>query len=754
MRRSLAQRYRTLVALLAVGLLLLSGALEMYFGYREARQQIASVQIVQAQAAAERIAQYLGVIEHGLQDATKLRLDDTETGLRQRREEFYRLMVLFPALVELQETNAAGHESLFISRTEPDRFGSALPLKEPALAASLLDGRVHYGQTYDSDGAEPFVRLCVPHDGPHRSVTVAAVNLRFLGDVVSKLHLGQGGRAYVLDRSNRLIAHPRPTHVLRKLDLSATGIVQAARAGNGAAASTGVHAVDTTDLEGQPVIATAWSLPGLDWLVFIEQPRSEALAPALATLTRTMLLVAAAGALAILASRWFARQMAAPIVKLREATRRLAAGDLQQEVRVDTGDEIELLATDFSLMARQLHDSYSGLENKVRERTAELAIRKEEAERANAAKTRFLAAASHDLRQPMHSISLLVSLLNEQLRDPAQAGVARRVQSAVDAMEGLFGSLLDISKLDSGAVHPEIIDVDIGALIGMVGQSFAVEAASRGLKLRAICRHALVRSDPVILERILNNLVANAIRYTQAGGVLVGCRPRGEHLAVLVVDTGIGIAPAHLGHIFDEFYRVDAKSASASKGLGLGLSIVQRSAQILGHALSVRSVPGKGSVFEIMLPRAKHAMTPQAGGRIESLNRERLAGAFVAVVDDDDENRQALHEICEQWGCHVLSSATLQECLSALEVHLRSPDLLITDYRLADGVSGLEVIEHLRSRLEEVIPAIILTADVDLSRSSGALMQVLHKPVTAAKLAACMIKVLPEPAPAAPDLLG
>jgi signal transduction histidine kinase/CheY-like chemotaxis protein len=745
-----------MVALLAVSLVLLSGALEMYFGYREARQQIARVQIVQAQAAADRIAQYLATIEVGLQDATKLGLDDSESGMRQRREEFHRLMVLFPAVVELQETDAAGNETLFISRTEPDRIRSGLPPKEPAVLASLYDRKIHYGQTYDSDdtGAEPFVRLCVPHDGPRRSVTVAAINLRFLGDVVAELHVGQGGRAYVLDRSNRLIAHPLPTHVLRKLDLSTAGIVQAARSSNGSTAKDELHAADTTDIDGQPAIVTAWPLPGLDWLVFVEQPRSEALAPALATLTRTILLVAAAGGFAFLASRWFARRMAAPIVKLRDATRRLAAGDLQQQVRIETGDEIEALAADFSQMAQQLHESYSGLENKVRERTAELAIRKEEAEQANAAKTRFLAAASHDLRQPMHSISLLVSLLNEQLCDPLQAGIARRVQSAVDAMEGLFGSLLDISKLDSGAVHPEIIDVDIGVLIGTIGQSFAAEAASRGLKLRAVHTNAVVRSDPVILERILSNLVANAIRYTQVGGVLIGARRRGDQLAVRVIDTGIGIEAAHLDHIFEEFYRVDAKGGSASKGLGLGLSIVHRSAQVLGHPLSVRSIPGRGSVFEVLLPQAKRATRAQPGGGIEALNRERLVGTFVAIVDDDRENRMALHELCEQWGCHVVSSATPEECIAALDSHLRSPDLLITDYRLGDGASGLDTVAGLRGRLDEMTPAIILTADVDLSQPPGNFVQVVHKPVTAVKLAACMIQLLPEPIGTQADLRG
>ncbi|WP_457330041.1 hybrid sensor histidine kinase/response regulator [Rhizobacter sp. P5_C2] len=733
-RRSIARRYAVHVGVISGSLLLASSGLEMLFGYREARQQIAGVQAVQAEAAAREITQYLRNIEDGLRDTAKLPWGDRAFGWQQKREEFYRLMVLFPAIVELQEVDAGGRETLYVSRSEADRIDSGAPPAEPALLNATVEAP-HYGATFYREGAEPYVRLVAPHVARTRSWTVATLNLRFLGEVVSGLKVGENGRIFVVDASNRLIAHPRATHVLRQLDLTQFAPVQVARSRSGPAPL--LAAEDHDDLEGRPVIVTARQLQSPDWMVFVEQPRSEALEPALATLTRTLLLIAVGGVLALAASMLFSRRMAAPIIRLRQATRRIAAGDLAHRIELDTGDEIEQLGDDFNRMARQLLESYRGLEAKVTQRTAELAVRKEEAERANAAKTRFLAAASHDLRQPMHSISLLVSVLRDRLVDPQQAVLADKVLLSVAVMEHLFSSLLDISKLDAGAVHPDVQPIAVDSVLAQLAHAYGPLAAARGLSLTVARCRGVVRSDAAMLERILGNLVANAIRYTRRGGVLVGCRRRGAALCIQVVDTGIGIPATHLDDIFDEFFRLDGLSLDEEKGLGLGLSIVKRSAEILGHPLRVHSVQGRGSTFEIEVPRVDNLPSQQAMPLLDGVDRSALSGAFVMVIDDDERNRDALDALCVHWGCSVLAVASVDDGVRQLAQHLRAPDLLITDFRIAQGHDGVDAIERIRALTLEAIPAIVVTADVASGlqqRVAAAGAVLLHKPVGADRL--------------------
>jgi signal transduction histidine kinase/CheY-like chemotaxis protein len=766
-----------------ITLLLASGGSEMYFGYREARENIARVQSIQAQAAAKEIEQYLRNIENALLDAAKLPWGQPGFRSAQKREEFYRLMVLYPAIMQLQDFDADGLERLFVSKSEPDRIDGLGPPGEPGLVAVSAAAPIRYGATYYGDGAEPMVRLGIASPRANRSVTVAALDLRFLADVVSGLRVGTAGQTYVVDASNRLIAHPRATQALRKLDLSSFPPVVAARRALAAGTPPAPQAVDSDAIDGQPVITTFAHARDPNWLVFIELPRSEALKPALATLTRTLVLIGLGGGVALLASALFARRMAAPIVTLRQATERIAAGDLDARIDVRTGDEIERLASDFNTMALKLREFYASLEAKVGERTAELSeardrlegqarqmealharlveqmeelgLRKEEAERANAAKTRFLASASHDLRQPMHSISLLVSVLRDRLIDPEHISLAGKVQQSAAGMESLFTGLLDISRLDAGNVKPEFTQFPIDDILHRLEQAYGPQAAARALSLRMRRCRAVVRSDPVLLERVLANLLVNAIRYTRRGGVLLGCRRRPGAIAIQVVDTGVGVPPEHLDEIFEEFFRLGTPTGEEAKGLGLGLSIVKRSADVLGHPLRVASMVGQGSVFEVLVPRieidagvAPGLPMPPAGART------MVAGAFVVIVDDDDENREALGALCTHWGCHVVLARSADEALHELDLHLRDPDLVITDYRLADGGDGFEVIAGIRRRSSGAVAAIVVTADVmpGLQRRANDVdAALLTKPAGPDRLLAAVGSALRKAREAAPD---
>lgn len=776
-RGSLARRYLAILGGLSLALLLASAVSEMFFGYREARGHIAQLQRLQAHAAAREIERYLGQIELSLRDASKFGWSRTAAGRAQQREELHRQMVLLPAVIELGLLDSQGRELLFVSRTEPDRPPGpagqpAAPAPQPGMPglpglAELAPDAVRYGPTFSGAGGDPQLRLLLAGRQADAPATLATLNLRFLADVLAALPMGERGRIYLFDAQNRLIAHPRPSHILRQADLSRFEPLLLARARQTGAAGGLLDAVDTVDLDGQPVISTALSLERTGWLLLIEQARSEALLPVLATLQRTALLMLLGTALAALASVVLARRLAGPIVKLRQATARIAAGDLQGRIQLRRpSEELQGLADDFRHMAAQLAASQRGLEQQVLARTLELSQARDrlqiqaqqmdglnqrlqeqlaEAERANAAKTRFLAAASHDLRQPMHSIGLLVGVLGGSLREATQQHLAGKVSQAVLMMEDLFESLLDISKLDAGLSLPERESFALDAVLSRVEQAFAPQAAARGLRLRRRpCGHMVV-SAPAWIERIVGNLLANALRYTGSGGVLLGCRLRGEALLLQVWDSGCGIPAEHLQLVFEEFVRLDGPDHGPAKGLGLGLSIVKRSADLLGHAVSVRSRPGRGSVFEIRLPLAAPSLAPGLAEALGPQLRQDLAGVFVLIVDDDEDGRRALEAACRQWGCLVESAASAEQARLALQQHLRSPDLLVSDQQLGPGASGLELVAWLREELDEALPALLITANTaaELARQAAAMqVPLLHKPAGTAKVLQAMVAAL------------
>jgi signal transduction histidine kinase/CheY-like chemotaxis protein len=368
---------------------------------------------------------------------------------------------------------------------------------------------------------------------------------------------------------------------------------------------------------------------------------------------------------------------------------------------------------------------------------AELTAMREEAERASKAKTRFLASASHDLRQPMHAISLLVGILRKRVVDAEEQLLVGKIETSVQAMENLFGSLLDISKLDAGAVKPSISSFPIENVLRLIELNYTPLAQEKGLALRVMRSGAVVSSDAQLLERILGNLVANAIRYTPEGRVLVGCRRRGETVQALVFDTGTGIPTEYLDEIFDEFFQIADSERDRSKGLGLGLSIVRRSAELLGHRLVVRSRPGRGSVFGIEIPVVSAAPNIAAQTMQSRDHFGSLIGAFVAIVEDDRENRYAMDALFRQWGCHVVSAGSVEDGLGKLTSHLRAPDLIVSDCRLRDSQTGLMAVKKIRIQADKHIPAILVTGDIHAADIAGAAAvgaRVLHKPVNSGKL--------------------
>jgi signal transduction histidine kinase/CheY-like chemotaxis protein len=371
-----------------------------------------------------------------------------------------------------------------------------------------------------------------------------------------------------------------------------------------------------------------------------------------------------------------------------------------------------------------------------------------EAVAANIAKSKFLAAASHDLRQPMQALSMYTSVLEDRVSDARALRVVRGIELSVRALEQLFDSLLDISKIESGVIKPEIVSFALMPLFERVVEAEIPIAAQKNLELRVAATSASVRSDPALLERMLKNLVTNAIRYTERGKILVGCRRvRGGRLRIEVVDSGIGIPAHEQERIFDEYYQLGGKSV---QGLGLGLPIVKSLGELLGHAVTVRSAPGRGSVFSIELGRAAEPVLPAIAP--SAVPQSTLKAMNVVVVDDDVEIRNSIRLLLESWECRCIGGATAADVERELRTQRVAPDALIVDYRLADAMDGLQIIEYLRAAFGGELPALIITGTASLSvlqeRAPG--IRVAMKPVPPGKLRAFLSQSLRQRASGAP----
>ena len=348
--------------------------------------------------------------------------------------------------------------------------------------------------------------------------------------------------------------------------------------------------------------------------------------------------------------------------------------------------------------------------------SAALEAAKQVAEHANIAKSRFLAAASHDLRQPLQTLTLLQALLAKKVTNVGAMELVRRFGDSLNTMSSMLNTLLDINQLDAGIVQTRISSFAIGGILERLRVDFGYHTAARGLIWRVVDCGAVVRSDPHLLEQIIRNLLSNAVKYTTEGRVLLGCRRRGGTLLIEIWDTGIGIPPAQLEAIFEEYRQLDNAARERSKGLGLGLTIVQRLANMLGHAVDVRSVPGKGSRFSIEVPIAageEGRAHPPTHNRLK-VAANALAGNTVMIIEDDPATREALYLLFSGEGYRT---QTFADGAAMLELAARGgirPDIIIADYNLPGALTGAKVVQHLRQATSYQIPAIILTGDISV----------------------------------------
>lgn len=391
-----------------------------------------------------------------------------------------------------------------------------------------------------------------------------------------------------------------------------------------------------------------------------------------------------------------------------------------------------------ALIARALLNRYANevLARRLREHNEALHQAREAAVQANRAKSQFFAAASHDLRQPLHAMGLFAAALSSKVRDPEVSNLVCSISSSVEALEGLFNELLDLSKMDAGKVRAELSDVSVATLFDRLRMDFEPEAFDKGLQLRMRHPGLYVRTDAFLLERILRNLVANAIRYTERGGVLVAARAHRRCIRFEVWDTGIGIAEPDQARIFEEFVQLDNPERNRRKGLGLGLSIVQRLAHLLDHPLHMASRPGRGTVFRLDVPLGR-APTQRRQAALRPQGPADLGGRLILVIDDESSIVDGMQALLTGWGAQVLCAGSGEEALALMQSADAPPDLIIADYQLRAGEVGPDVVASLRQHANQDIPAIMVTGSATPERMEAARdlgHHLLLKPVMPAKL--------------------
>jgi signal transduction histidine kinase len=403
-------------------------------------------------------------------------------------------------------------------------------------------------------------------------------------------------------------------------------------------------------------------------------------------------------------------------------------------------------AINLDLQVRARTEELTQVLRRLEQSNDELRRAKDDAEQANAYKTRFLAAAGHDLLQPLNAARLSLSALAEVQTTEEGERITGQVDRALVTIEELLKTLLDISKLDAGVTRPEVRIVPLAGVFASLASDFGPIVAQRDLGLRIRPTARFVQTDPLLLRRILQNLLSNAIRHTGAGGVLIGTRPAGpDHVRIVVVDTGVGIPAAEHEAIFEEFRRGSTRGPDGPTGLGLGLAIVRRMAQALGHPIGLRSRVGRGSSFSVTVPTAPAPARPDpVDSREAAAKTFGVTDARVLVVENDAAVLAATEHLLTRWGCEVVAARTVSAAAAAFDGD-GPPDIVLADYHLDDDETGLAAIRVVRARFGRTVPAVVVTADVSPQVADGvraAGCELMQKPVKPAELRALMAHLL------------
>lgn len=377
------------------------------------------------------------------------------------------------------------------------------------------------------------------------------------------------------------------------------------------------------------------------------------------------------------------------------------------------------------------------LAHSLKVQTEEASEALEKAKAANIAKSKFLAAASHDLRQPLHAMGLLLHSLEDRVEDKSTLATLQQLELAHESMEKLFGALLDVSKLDAGAVDIHLQDFSLVELLNELHDEFKPSSQAKGLLLELQAEDVIVRSDPILLIRILRNLINNAIVHTESGSVCISTVVKPQAVDVVVTDTGPGIPAAEHSRIFSEFHQLRNPERNLAKGLGLGLAIVKRLCNLLGHDVGLASTPGRGTVFTLTVARRTRGSVTSIRYRPDApAIAGNLAGVGVLVIDDDRAILRAMNELLQRWGMEVEVASGAEEAMAILTTGFK-PDILLCDYRLGGSMTGVDLLQVLSRKIGNRVPGLLVSGDTAPQRIKEAHASgypLLHKPVHPAKL--------------------
>ena len=719
---------------------------EMWLAHRDGVASAGQLQQAETMAARRLIEGHLQGIESLIRDVSGLPWRQGLLTPEDRRLEFQRLLKISPVIHEIHRWDASGRETLYVSRIWGDRVGATNPDAKDAKAPLVAGDGPVYGDVSFRDGLEPFVPITLRETNSDAPGTITALlDLKFIADYVSEVRVGKAGRAYLTDKRGTIIAHPDADRMLRRHSVEASPefrtVMRAMERGEP------LNAMQVADGTGSGKFVSAIVVPTTGWLLFVEQSADEVLLPVRQALERGAAIFAIGIVLAFFASLWSARALTGPIVEVGRGARKIAEGDLGARIAVKTGDEIEALASEFNRMAAQLQEYTTGLEKKVEEKTAELQDALKLAHDAMRARALFLAAASHDLRQPLYAISILADTLASDALQPTAMAVLEKQRVAIAVLRALFENLLDLSRFDAGEVRPMLRVVSLRDVLAPSILEHEVICQAKGLQFDHDIEQAWVQTDPDLLRRVAGNLLSNAARYTPAGTVTFNARIADGHVWLRIADTGIGIAPEDQSRIFEEFVQVANPARERDKGVGLGLSIVRRIATLLDMDLTLHSTPSVGTTVTFRIPVAENIHGVTAQEDLTYAAAGAFKGARIWIVEDDPLVRDALSLQFNIWDALPAFASSVAELLVLQGVDGRWPDAAIVDDMLGADENGLEIASFLREFMPES-RIVLVTGNVDPVRTqaleeSG--LVVLRKPLASGDLAQWLRQALETP---------
>lgn len=587
-----------------------SGLLEIYFHYHEIQEQIAIEQREVATTAILRIGQFIIDIESKMKAATLSR-NIADKGLSpEYRFELKKLLSVAPAITEVVAFDSEGVERLHLSRFKTTFSDAKQNYSKSANFLQTKQGASYFGPVYFLRGSEPYMTIAVPIEkfaGNVIGILQAEVNLRYIWEVILDIKAGKAGYAYIVSRSGDIIAHPDISVVLQRRGAAQLKQVKAAFQSDSVVPEP--NTIVAPNLQGKKVLSSYVRIPNVDWAVLVERPVEEVYEPLYESVFRTSALFLIGFGIALVASIWLARRVVIPLQMLSYGARRVGQGNLNFRLQINTGDEIENVAAEFNRMASALHEAYTGLEEKVKERTHDLMVANEKLQELDKMKSDFVSNVSHELRTPLTAIEGLADNMLDGITgqlNPEQVDYLVDIRASAERLARLIADVLDVAVIEAGGVELKPGNLSLAAVIHEVTNGLRTVAEEKliDLEVTSTDGKVIAWADRDKIAQVLTNLIGNAIKFTPLRGkVNVAVQRNGDGWPqVSIADTGPGVSPEEKDRIFNEFYQITRPGEKKSTGVGLGLPISKKLVEMHGGKIWVESEMGKGSIFYFTVP--------------------------------------------------------------------------------------------------------------------------------------------------------